>query len=99
MGLRAGSSGHAAHVGVWAPGHFEGKGGPRDRSLAGVTDGGASMPRMKITTSPTPPANGNSGIVPPWLQKPQPITILPMPDGWEAPVLRGTFEVVAPVAR
>jgi len=32
------------------------------------------------------PPNGNPGIVPPWLQNP--ITILPMPDGWqEAPAL------------
>jgi hypothetical protein len=64
-----------------------------------VTDGGASIPAMKITTSPTPPANGNPGIVPPWLQKPQPITILPMPDGWSAPVLTGPLEIVTPVAR
>lgn len=63
-----------------------------------MTDGGASIPRMKISPSPRP-ANDNGGIVPPWLQHPQPITILPMPDGWSAPVLTGPIEIVTPVAR
>lgn len=58
------------------------------------------MPPMQInSTTTTPPANGNPGIVPPWLQKPQPITILPMPDGWSAPVPTNQFEVVTPVVR
>jgi hypothetical protein len=50
-----------------------------------VTGWAASIGPM-TTIAPTPPSNGNSGIVPPWLRNP--ITILPMPDGWQqAPTL------------
>lgn len=45
-----------------------------------MTGRAASIGPM-TTIAPIPPANGNPGIVPPWLQ--HPITILPMPDGWE----------------
>ena len=61
-----------------------------------MTDRRATLLGMKITERPP---NGNPGIVPPWLQKPQPIKILPMPDGWEAPVPSNQFTLVVPVAR
>lgn len=51
------------------------------------------MPPMKITETPAnPPANGNPGTVPPWLANP--IRILPMPDGWEAPVPSDEFHIL-----
>ncbi len=52
------------------------------------------MGGMEIFRITSPSINENTGIVPPWLQ--DPITILPMPDDWSAPVLEGPVEIVEP---
>lgn len=59
-------------------------------SLASVADVRGSIPAM--TTIAAPPAGGNTGIVPPWLQDPP--RILPMPPGWEPEPTTLAFTIV-----